>query len=104
MSKAPCSYFVSAVAGSATTSTWILLRVGLGRPHQAGIELKASDWSVVCADILYAPVPTSVSGLLHQFSKLPLTMFWSTIIPATAGWAIAESNHPAAPVSFTTTV
>src|SRR5437868_11688079 len=104
MSNVPASYLVSAVPASATTSTWIFASVGLGLPHQSVIDANSSDWSAVCADILYAPVPTSVSGLLHQLSKLPLTTFWSTIMPATAGWAIADSNQPAAPVSRATTV
>src|SRR6266702_1426172 len=63
----PAGRFASATMLKLTT--WILLRVGLGLPHQSGSELKSSDWSAVWADILYAPVPTSVSGLLHQFSK-----------------------------------
>src|SRR2546423_13570407 len=104
MSYAPLSYLASALCGSLPTSTWTLLRVGLGRPHQFGIAVKSSDTFAVRADILNAPVPTSVSGLLHQLSKLLLTTFWSMIIPDTDGCAIADWNQPAAPVSFATTV
>src|SRR5690348_7595938 len=104
MSNAPFSYFTSAFCGSLMTWTLTLPRVGFGRPHQLGTAVNSSDSFGVRADILNAPVPTSVSGLLHHLSKLPLTTFWSTIMPATAGCAIADENHPAAPVSFTTTV
>src|SRR6266550_1977305 len=104
MSNEPCRYLASAASGSVMTSTWILLRVGFGRPHQFGIAAKSSDWLAARADILKAPVPTRVSGLLHQPSKLVLTTCRSTIMPAAEGCAIADSNHPAALVSLTTTV
>src|SRR5262245_34745766 len=83
---------------------WTLVSVGLGRPHHSETALKSIDWLAVRADSLYAPVPTSVSGLLHQFSKSPLTTFWSTSMPATDGCAMADSNQPAELLSLTTTV
>ncbi len=79
------------------------MRVGFGLPHQLLTAAKSYDWSRVCAASLNAPVPISVAGFFHQLSKSFLTTFWSTIMPATAGWAIAAPNQPAAPVSLTST-
>src|SRR5437762_12666653 len=86
------------------TSMWTLLRVSFGRPHQLGIATKSSDWLAARADILKAPVPTRVSGSLHQASKLVLTTCRSTIMPAAEGCAIADSNQPAALVTFAITL
>ena len=81
-----------------------VLSVGFGLPHQPATAAKSYDFSGVCAASLNAPVPTSVSVFFHQLSKSALTTFWSTIMPATDGCAMAEGNHPAAPESLTTTV
>src|ERR1700694_1470375 len=104
MSSVPVWCWARAAAGLAMISTCTPVSVGLGLPHHAGTATKSNHWLAARADILKAPVPTSVSGLLHQFSKSAFTTFWSTIELATEACAMADSNHPAALLNLTITV
>src|SRR5215471_19260124 len=85
-------------------SRWTFFTVGLGEPHQFDTAWKSTDCPGERALILYEPVPTAVSGLVHQFWGSFETTFWSTIIPVVASSAMALRNQPAGEASLATTV
>src|SRR2546423_7811310 len=83
-SKPPCSYLATAEVKSAMMSTLIVFTTGLGDPHQPSTALNSSDCFGVRALILYGPVPTRVSGLVHQVSAPPAVTAFSLTTPVTA--------------------
>src|SRR5215831_10108988 len=85
-------------------STWTLVRVGFGEPHQLLTAAKSTDCLGTYAVILKAPVPTAVDGVLHQLSGFVLTTFLSTIWPVVPAREIADRNQPAGLLSLATTV
>src|SRR5207253_9389924 len=61
-----------------TTSIWIFLTVGCGEPHQFGTAENSTNCFGVRALMVYGPVPTNVSGLVHQLVSSFVVTFWST--------------------------